>query len=141
MTEDDSYAIALKEVQSGKFNEGLMARCFVESNGDEKAARIRYVKLRASRIIEEFRQEINAKRQAEEKILREKLRKEKEVFERTFAFSNEPARFVLAFIATILYVGGIYVLASAEFLGALILFALGTIVLCISFAKSKIKKR
>lgn len=50
MTDNQSFAAASEEVESGKIDKGLWARLYAETDGDEAKTKARYIKFRASQI-------------------------------------------------------------------------------------------
>lgn len=48
------FAIALKELDAGRAEPGLWAKCFAEADGDENKARARYLSARSARLIAEY---------------------------------------------------------------------------------------
>jgi len=58
--EEDMYASALAELQSGTTRPGLWAKAFADSEGDENKSKALYIKLRAQQEIERMQQEEEA---------------------------------------------------------------------------------
>ena len=79
MPKDSHFALALQEIVEKRPNQGLFARCFAETKGDESKTKAEYIKKRAEQIEE---QEVFLERQLEE----DKRRKEQAVKE---SFSYE----------------------------------------------------
>lgn len=50
MADNQSFAVASEEVESGKIDKGLWARLYAETDGDEAKTKARYIKFRASQI-------------------------------------------------------------------------------------------
>lgn len=48
--QESLYAKAAEELESGQRNDGLWARCFAESSGDETKAKARYIQKRVERL-------------------------------------------------------------------------------------------
>ncbi|MDP7010709.1 MAG: hypothetical protein QF685_04960 [Verrucomicrobiota bacterium] len=51
--EEKLYALAAAELERGDRDEGLWAKCFVECDGEETKAKVRYIKVRVSRLKDE----------------------------------------------------------------------------------------
>src|SRR5437867_12233242 len=60
VSEEDLYAAALSEVQSGTTRPGLWAKAFADSEGDENKSKALYIKLRVQQEIERKQQEQKA---------------------------------------------------------------------------------
>lgn len=76
MTESDEafYESAAREVATRAVVPGLWAKAFVDTNGDEKAAMIAYIRLRVSQLQDEYRQEQRqAKREMKQRQLDARL--------------------------------------------------------------------
>ena len=62
MPDEDSqderhYVAAAAELDGGKRNEGLWAKCFAECDGDEQQAKVSYIKIVVERLISESPEE------------------------------------------------------------------------------------
>ena len=51
--EEKLYALAAAELEGGDRDEGLWAKCFVECDGEETKTKVRYIKVRVSRLKDE----------------------------------------------------------------------------------------
>ena len=60
VSEEDMYAAALAEVQSGATRPGMWAKAFAESEGDENKSKALYIKLRVQNEMERIQQEQKA---------------------------------------------------------------------------------
>jgi hypothetical protein len=60
VSEEDMYAAALVEIQSGTARPGLWAKAFADSEGDENKSKALYIKLRVQQEIERIQQEQKA---------------------------------------------------------------------------------
>ena len=109
-TEEDHWATAMAEVESGQRRPGVWAKAFAESEGDETKAKVAYLKSRVQQLTDaekliQAQQEVT-RQQAAEKAQAEALERRRTVDEAiaTFAknkeLSNEQLIFIVQFADT-----------------------------------------
>jgi len=76
-TEETLFAQVVKEVEAGQRRDGLWAKALVSAEGDEKKAKVKYIKLRVQSILDEQMLESLRKAEAEIKAAEAAERKRK----------------------------------------------------------------
>jgi hypothetical protein len=100
-TEEDHWAAAMAEIESGQRRPGIWAKAFAESDGDETKAKVAYLKARVAQLTAASSAESDARKEARDKerqriAVEESLQFNIDQFKRNAWLSDEALRSVIA---------------------------------------------